>query len=199
MRVLINKKRCDNADVCGCIAECPVNAFFYDEATSSVGVDNSLCIGCRQCMIACPAGAVKVARTDEEYEQIKTEYDSDAMTVEKLFQDRYGAEIVDQSFHLELSALDSLIDNSNIPLLIEFYNLDEADCLINSVPIQDIIAGLGIDLSYRKINLNDPTLLAKYYITSLPALLIINGGEIQSKYEGVVHTSEADTLISALK
>ena len=30
MSVLINKKRCDNADVCSCISECPTGAFYWD-------------------------------------------------------------------------------------------------------------------------------------------------------------------------
>ena len=67
MSVLINKKRCDNADACSCIEECPTKAFYWDEENQTVAVDNNLCINCRNCMISCEAGAVKVARDEEEY------------------------------------------------------------------------------------------------------------------------------------
>ena len=86
MGVLINKKRCDNAEACSCIESCPTKAFYYDKKGKTVAVKNELCINCRQCMISCEAGAVKVYRTDEEYARLKTEYDEDVMTEEELFQ-----------------------------------------------------------------------------------------------------------------
>lgn len=113
MSVLINKKRCDNADVCSCIGECPTKAFHFDKESNSVAVDNDLCINCRRCVLACEAGAVKVARNEEEYNQIKTENDEDIMTIEELFQDRFGASIVLDKYSLELSSLDDLIKDSN--------------------------------------------------------------------------------------
>lgn len=47
MSVLINKKRCDNTDICPCILECPNKAFYWDANKGSVAVDNNLCINCR--------------------------------------------------------------------------------------------------------------------------------------------------------
>ena len=85
MGVLINKKRCDNAEICPCIAECPAKAFYWDAENLTVAVDNNLCVNCRQCILACEAGAVKVARNEAEAQKIKTEYDEDIMTIEELF------------------------------------------------------------------------------------------------------------------
>jgi Fe-S-cluster-containing hydrogenase components 1 len=199
MSVLINKKRCDNADVCPCIEECPVKAFSWDEENKTVVVDNNLCINCRQCMIACEAGAVKVARNEEEYQKIKTEYDEDIMTVENLFQDRYGASIIEGTYSLDITNLEQLNMDSNKLLLIEFYNEEEARCLVNSIPINEIISVINKPLSYRKINLTDLELLKKYEINELPSLLMFEKGEIIFKYEGFVDVKEKEKLLNEIK
>jgi len=199
MGVLINKKRCDNADVCPCITECPTNAFYWNTDENSVAVDNNLCINCRQCVIACEAGAVKVARTDEEYQQIKTEYDEDIMTTEELFQDRYGAAIVDEKYDLDLINLEQLTKDSSKPLLIEFYNIDESRCLINSIPINDIIQAINLPISYRKINVLDIDLLKIYNIDTLPSLLVISNKEIIYKYIGFLDDIEKSKLLDDMR
>jgi len=198
MSVLINKKRCDNADVCSCISECPTHAFYWDRKNETVAVDNDLCINCRACMIACEAGAVKVARTDEEYNKIKKEYDEDAMTINELFKDRFGAGIINEKYDLSLENLDKLINDSDKYLLIEFYNLDESKCLINSILISDIIKKIDTNTSYRKINILDAKKLKKYGITSIPALIIIKNKKIIYKHEGFVNIKDKDKFLNSI-
>jgi len=41
-----------------CRDVCPVNAIRVDDETGAVLIDEDRCIGCRQCMIACPFGAI---------------------------------------------------------------------------------------------------------------------------------------------
>lgn len=199
MGVLINKKRCDNARACSCIESCPAQAFRYDEEKKSVAVDNSLCINCRNCMIACEAGAVKVFRSQEEYEKIKTEYDEDAMTIEELFQDRYGADSIDRKYQLALDKLESLIKTSNKLLLIEFYDEDEATCLINSIPIKEILEAIPKPISYRKVMVKADQLPPKYNISTLPALIILDAGNVLFKHEGFVKIDDKDVLLNKLK
>lgn len=199
MGVLINKKRCDNAEVCPCIEGCPQKAFYYDKERATVAVHNELCINCRKCMITCEAGAVKVYRNDDECAKIKTEYDEDIMTVEALFQDRYGATSVDEKYKIGLDNLDKLIEDSNKPLLIEFYDEDEASCLINSIPIEEIIGAVNVPLSYRKIEIDDLDSIKNFEIGELPALLIIEDGEIKFKHVGPVRVEDKDTLLDEIK
>lgn len=37
---------------------CPVNAIHRDFRTSALLVNHDICIGCKECMIACPCGAI---------------------------------------------------------------------------------------------------------------------------------------------
>ena len=199
MTVLINKKRCDNANICPCIEACPTKAFFWNEEQQSVAVNNSLCINCRQCVIACEAGAVKVARDEEEYQKIKTEYDEDIMTVEELFQDRYGASIVEEKYSLDFNQLNQLIKDSNKLLLIEFYNDDESRCLINSILINEIIEIIDSPVSYRKINITDINMLKQYDIKTLPSLLILSNEKLIFKYDDFLDVENKEELFEKLK
>lgn len=48
--------QCENAP---CVAVCPVQALA--QAERSVALDESLCIGCKNCVMACPFGAIDIA------------------------------------------------------------------------------------------------------------------------------------------
>lgn len=43
-----------------CAAACPTGALFQDKDNQRVAIDESKCIGCRSCVMACPFGAVSV-------------------------------------------------------------------------------------------------------------------------------------------
>jgi len=199
MTVLINKKRCDNARECSCIVECPNKAFYWDEANKTIAVKESLCTKCRICMIACLAGAVKVSRDQLEYEKIKGEYDSDIMTVAELFVDRYGAAIINEDYSLDVDKIDDLIANANKSLLIEFYIEDEANCLINSVPISEVIGVIKEDVTYRKVNINGISeikdVISLNKIKKLPALCLIKNGDLLIDYQGLCDISDKKQLI----
>lgn len=198
MSVLINKKMCDNARECSCIVECPNKAFYYDEANETVAVKESLCTKCRICMIACEAGAVKVARNDEEYNRIKKEYDEDIRTVEELFVDRYGAASINSDYLIDINKLDTLIGDANKTLLIEFINEEESKCLVNSIPVKEILDNFKEDVSYRKCDVDD-SVLEKYNISELPSLLIYKNNKVVGKYEGFCNINDKDKLLNYIK
>ncbi len=49
-----------------CKMVCPVNAITKDEKTGAVITDQSKCIGCKLCMIACPFGAISIDPVTKE-------------------------------------------------------------------------------------------------------------------------------------
>jgi Fe-S-cluster-containing hydrogenase component 2 len=56
--VLSSPVICRHCSDAPCAAACPVDAIIKSEATGAYYVDNRLCIGCLQCIEACPYGAV---------------------------------------------------------------------------------------------------------------------------------------------
>lgn len=52
--------QCENAP---CVAACPVRALVQSERC--VQLDASLCIGCKNCVMACPFGVIDIALTPE--------------------------------------------------------------------------------------------------------------------------------------
>lgn len=198
MSVLINRKRCDNRNICPCINECPASAFYWDDLKKSVSVNNNLCISCKQCVIACEAGAVKVATSDEEYNKIKKDYECDLMSIEELFQDRYGASIVDEKYNLEIKDLDKLLKDSNKHLLIEFFNDEDSSCLVNSIPVNEIVKKINVPVSYRKISVTNIDEVSKYGINELPSLLIYKNGKEIFRHEGFTFFFEKDKLLKEL-
>ncbi len=49
---------CEHCESAPCIQICPVRALRRKAETGAVVVDRSACIGCKQCMVVCPFGAV---------------------------------------------------------------------------------------------------------------------------------------------
>lgn len=51
---------CQQCETPMCKEVCPTNAIHEDSKTSAYLVDQSRCVGCRLCMVACPLGAIEV-------------------------------------------------------------------------------------------------------------------------------------------
>ena len=49
-----------------CVPACPTKALFRKDQESPVVVDQSLCIGCKKCVLACPFGAIRLDETTHE-------------------------------------------------------------------------------------------------------------------------------------
>ncbi|MCS7229864.1 MAG: 4Fe-4S dicluster domain-containing protein [Candidatus Kryptonium sp.] len=50
--------RCNHCDDAPCVAICPTSAIYRDSETDLVVYNDTKCIGCWQCAIACPFGAI---------------------------------------------------------------------------------------------------------------------------------------------
>jgi len=49
---------CEQCESAACIAVCPTRAIYRYAASGGVFIDYDKCIGCKECMVACPFGAI---------------------------------------------------------------------------------------------------------------------------------------------
>ena len=133
MPAIINHKICDQANACGGINVCPVGAFTYNEKTKRIEIDNDKCISCGACAKTCPIAAIGVAKTWEEFEELKQAIDEDPRSADDLFVDRFGGDIINENVLIDFENLDKVI-KENDKVIIELFNDDSIMCLLKSIP-----------------------------------------------------------------
>lgn len=181
MPVLINFKICDNAKECYGIEVCSTGAFHWDKKNKTIAVNESKCILCGKCEKACEVGAIRVAKTDEEFKKIKKEIDEDPRKASDLFVDRYGAEPVHPAYLVPKKEFRMQILDSTKLVALELFNSDSINCLLYSIPVKELFKGM--DLKYRKMEVKE-SFLKKYKVKKLPSLLFFRNGKLVGKIEG---------------
>lgn len=196
MKALINFKICDNAPECSGIEVCPTKAMHYDEENETIVVDEDKCINCGLCERACPIGAIRVAKNEEEYERIQKEIEDDPRTIKDLFVDRYGAAPLSEFFMLEASDLADKVNNNSL-VLVEVYQEDTIECLIKSIPIKTITEDMDKNTMFYKVEATDE-LSSKYSINEYPSLLVFKDGNYVDKISGYYTSDKLDEFMSKL-
>ena len=199
MAVLINFKICDNDKACSGKSVCPNGVFGWDEINNTLTVDNEKCISCGLCEKACMVSAIKVAKTEEEYEKIKKEFDEDPRSINDLLVDRYGATPIDEAMIAKEEEIKIKLLNAQRPLVVELYNEDSIMCLLKSIPIKEIADNFDKETRYRKIEVVSEELLKEYDIKELPSLLLFKDNKLLGKIEGYYDESLKEELINKIK
>ncbi|HBA37351.1 MAG TPA: hypothetical protein DCY94_01380 [Firmicutes bacterium] len=197
MAVLVNFKICDNARECGGVGVCPTGALYYDEEKKTLAIDNDKCISCGRCEKECPIGAIRVTKTDEEYEQIKKSIEEDDRKIEDLFVDRYGATPLSDFFQIDEAEIAEKVKISKC-VFVELYDDDSIECLLKSIPIKNLSQAIDDEVMYYKVGASHIS-LEKYDISSLPALLIFKNGNFEGAVEGYYSLDEEEVLLRKIK
>jgi NAD-dependent dihydropyrimidine dehydrogenase PreA subunit len=192
MPVLINFKICDNSKDCNGIQVCPTHTIYWDEKNKTLKIDNSKCISCGKCEESCPVDAIRLSRNEKEYKKIKKEIDEDPRKVSDLFVDRYGATSVSPAFLISPDKFEIQILESTKPAVVEIFKNSSIKCLLNSIPIKNV---LDFDVKFRKIDVSDDdTLIKKYNVKELPALLFFKNGKLIGMIEGYYNVGKENEL-----
>ena len=195
MSVIINFKICDNAEECNGIAVCPTGALAWDEKNSTIIIDNSKCISCGLCEKFCMVHAIKVAHTEEEYQEIEKEIADDPRKVTDLYLDRYGAQPILPAFLIKEDKFDTEVIGSSKIVVSEFFDNDSIMCMLRSIPIKELFT--STDIKYRKVEVGE-RLMKKYDISELPALVFFKEGKLLGKVEGYFERDQKDELIDKI-
>lgn len=199
MAVLINFKICDNDKACSGMSACPQGVFQWDSKKNTLVIDNDKCISCGICEKACMVSAIKVARTKEEYEKIKKEYDEDPRTINDLLVDRYGATPIDKAMIGSEEEIKLKLLEAQRPFIVELYNEDSIMCLLKSIPMKKIADAFDSETRYRKIEVTSDTLLKEYNIKELPCLLFFKNKKFLGKIEGYIDEDNKEKLINEIQ
>lgn len=174
MAILVNFKICDNCADCSGIRACPVNAITWSEEKKSIEIDNSKCINCGKCVGSCTVSAIKMAKTEEEFANLKKEIDADPRTISDLFVERYGSMKIADINCFDIEHMADRI-NSNRPVIVEINTEDTIECLLKSVPISEIQKKFHTNATYSKFFV-EPEDMEKYNLTTTPVLRFYNKG-----------------------
>ena len=196
MAILINFKICDNAPECLAPPVCPTGAIIWNEEKKTLEIDNSKCTSCGLCIPTCPMEAIFLARSDEEYNQIKKEIDEDKRTRKDLFVDRYGAMPLMDAFMADEKMIKDKIERDNLTF-VEIYDAENVECLLKSIPLKEITQDMPKDTRYYKVNYTD-NLMKEYDIKELPSLLIFRSKKLIGKVEGYYPTDEKEKFLSLI-
>lgn len=195
MPAIINYKICDQSSECSGIDVCPVGAIKYNEDIGKIEIDKSKCLSCGLCENACPIGAIGVAKNKEEYEELISEIENDPRSVNDLFVDRYGADVINTQSVVKLENLEQLIQEKRM-ILIEVYNDESINCLLKSIPYSNILDNTRIDGIF-KCNVGD-IYQSALSVSILPSLLIIIDGKIINKVEGYFEIEDQQKLFDII-
>lgn len=196
MPAIINHKICDQASACGGIEVCPVGAFAYNEKTKRIEIDNEKCISCGACERTCPIGAIGIAKTWEEFQELKQAIEEDPRNAEDLFVDRFGGDVVNENVLVEVDQLEKVIVKSD-NVIIELFNDDSIMCLLKSITYKDILSNCDF-VEYYRCNVGEID-LKNYKVKELPALLVVRKGKVKKVVNGYYEEKDKERLFKLLK
>lgn len=196
MAVLINFKICDNAPECGGISVCPTGALTFDNSNNTIVIDNDKCISCGACEKECPIGAIRVSKTDDEFNKIQKEINDDTRTIKDLFVDRYGAAPLSEFFMIEADDVSNKIKQDGF-VLLELYEDETIECLLKSIPIKELTKDMPAETLFYKSPCSDG-LKEQYQLEEIPSLLVFKDGELVGKIEGYYNVDAKEEVLSKL-
>lgn len=195
MKALINFNICDNAKECGGIENCPTEAMYYDEKEETIKIDEQKCTCCGLCTKGCPVNAIFVPKNEEEFNSYKNRIKFDSNKMKDLFVDRYGSSVISEDISIDKDEIKDILLQDGL-IAIEFFDSLFAECLVNSMPIKDILDDKI--QKYYKVDTDDE-LKNEFEISVLPSLVFFKDGSEFGRIEGYFSIQEKEKFIDMIK
>ena len=97
------------------------------------------------------------------------------------------------------SSFEDLLENSNLPVLVDFYATWCGPCQMMTPILEQVGANLRDRLQVVKIDTDKyPNLASKYQIEALPTLVLFKNGQPAEKIEGVHQAPQLIQHLSSL-
>ena len=191
-RVIINRNICDNAQECSGISICPTGALHWDKASECIAYNRESCIDCGACANeetgGCPIGAILWGVDDIDYEKKWKAVSEETRKLEDLEIERYGASPIAATIEVE-SIMDKIETTEADYVLIEFFCEDSINCLLHSIPIDDIMSLFDGSVCHFKVEV-ESVKDAPIKIESLPALAVYRNGKLIGQVSGYYDDSD---------
>ncbi len=99
----------------------------------------------------------------------------------------------------QFSSFQDLLDNSEIPVLVDFYATWCGPCQMMSPILEQVGANLRDRLQVVKIDTDKyPALASQYHIEALPTLVLFKNGQPAERIEGVLQAPQLIQHLSSL-
>ena len=99
----------------------------------------------------------------------------------------------------QFSSFQDLLDNSQIPVLVDFYATWCGPCQMMAPILEEVGASLRDRLQVVKIDTDKyPNLASKYQVEALPTLVLFKNGQPAEKIEGVQQAQQLIGHLSSL-
>ena len=99
----------------------------------------------------------------------------------------------------QFSSFQDLLDNSQIPVLVDFYATWCGPCQMMAPILEEVGANLRDRLQIVKIDTDKyPNLASKYQVEALPTLVLFKDGQPAERIEGVQQAQQLIQRLSTL-
>ena len=99
----------------------------------------------------------------------------------------------------QFSSFEDLLENSNVPVLVDFYATWCGPCQMMTPILEQVGATLRDRLQVVKIDTDKyPNLASKYQVEALPTLVLFQNGQATTKIEGVHQAPQLIQHLSTL-
>lgn len=204
MPAVVDPARCNrNWDQCFSAKVCPENALSFDEA-SGVVIDWTLCGDCPgPCVNFCDGYAIMYDRDPDTFDIMRRQVGQELSEEEAVQAKRDLGDAAAERQARESAVTEVTIDNfreevlqSTVAVVVDFWAPWCGPCKAMAPVFEDVASEYGPRVKFVKINTEDEQqLAAQFRISSIPTLLVFQGGQLVDGTVGALSRSQLVDLV----